>query len=698
MAMTHSIQIVTVLLLAPLAALHAAAQETPVTGQTAFDIRTFGATGDGKSLNTAAIQKAIDACHAAGGGRVVVPEGVFLTGSVRLKSRVILRIETGATLRGSPDIRDYDLATAPLNWGGWWKFINYQLAPCLIYAEDAEHIGLEGKGTIDGQGGRLRNVFPNAGDSRRPMLVRFQHCRDVTVRDLTLLDPASFTTFFVRTQNIDIEGLTIRSRHTGNGDGLDFDGCGNVRITRCDFDCGDDAISPKSFHPDWPNEHFTITDCRMKTEWAAIRLGPESIAPMRHFEMRDCVFTDCRDGIKIESCENTCFEDLTFSGIEMRDVNRPLYITATRFAFSAHSRSSRPPVGRIRGLRFNGIRATARLGDPAKPFDRTCAAVVSLPDYAIEDITLANVQFTFPGGGTAEQAQRLDVAEMLFCNDYMEWARPFDGPLPGSVLYLRHLRGVRLENVRLTVEKADSRPFIAGDDVDGLTLQDVVASAPESAPGLAKLADARRVTTRNCRVETAASLPVLIEPTTEEQRRLAELRRRSAALDRALQQVADAADAAEKAAQLLVLPAVWDFRPDPRNEGEAACWFVAKPDANWTKLRVDQPWTRQGHADLRGAGWYAATFATPPLAGGHRIFVRFGSVNGTCHVWLDGQRVGERTIDPAYVKNFPWALDLTGVLRPTASHRIVVQVAGTTADVGLTQPVELRLSKQPGKR
>ncbi len=152
-------------------------------------------------------------------------------------------------------------------------------------------------------------------------------------------------------------------------------------------------------------------------------------------------------------------------------------------------------------------------------------AIVSLPGYAIEDVALANVQFTFPGGGTAEQAQRLDVAEMLHCHDYMEWARPFDGPLPGSVLYLRHVRGVRLENVRLTIQKADARPFIAGDDVDGLTLQDVVASTPGPVPGLAKLADAQRVTTRNCRVEAAESVPLLVAPTAEEQRRLADLRR-----------------------------------------------------------------------------------------------------------------------------------------------------------------------------
>ena len=133
------------------------------------------------------------------------------------------------------------------------------------------------------------------------------------------------------------------------------------------------------------------------------------------------------------------FEDLSFSGITMRDVNRPLYITATRFNFSAHAKSVRPLVGRIRGLRLNEIEAVARQGDPASPYDRTCAAIVALHDHAIENVTLSNVKFTFPGGGTQEQASRLDVAEMLHFHDYMQWARPFDGELPAAVLYLRHL-------------------------------------------------------------------------------------------------------------------------------------------------------------------------------------------------------------------------------------------------------------------
>jgi hypothetical protein len=546
--MKSSVTFLAAILLVSPAALHAAEPKV-------FDITAFGAKGDGQTINTSAIQKAIDACHGAGGGSVVVPRGVFLCGSLRLKSRVRLKVEKDALLRGSPKIADYTAETAPLHWGGVWSFAASQWKQCLIYAEDAEEIGIEGPGTIDGQGGTERKVFPNADDPRRPMLVRLVGCRKVTVRDVTLLDPAAFTTFFVRSEDILIDRVTIRSRTSPNGDGLDFDGCKRVRIKDCDIDAGDDGIAPKVFHPDWPNEDFEISGCRITSRWHAIRVGTESIAPIRRLTVRDCVFTQCQGGIKIESCEGALLEDLSFSGIEMKKVCQPFMVLASRFAFSAHGTSARPPVGRIRNVRFTDIRVVAGVGDDVglrgrggkdDPFNRLCSAVVSRPGTRIEDVSFTDIDLTYPGGGTAEQASRLDVGELLESSNYVTWAMPFDGELPASALYLRHVKGVHLENVRLTAEKPDARAFIAGDDVEGLTLQDVIARAPAPVPGLVKLADARDVTEKDCRVDCGANVPVMIAPTADEVRRLTELRTRSAERDREIQQQADQADAAAK--------------------------------------------------------------------------------------------------------------------------------------------------------
>ncbi|PAW74503.1 MAG: hypothetical protein B9S26_04700 [Opitutia bacterium Tous-C4FEB] len=548
--MKLTLTLLTSFLLSPLAALHAAEPKV-------FDITAYGAKSDGTTINTSAIQQAIDACHAAGGGTVLVPSGVFVSGSLLLKSHVTLKVGKDAILRGSPNIADYTVETAPLHWSAFWKFAASNWKQCLIYAENAHEIGIEGPGTIDGQGGTERKVFPNANDPRRPMLVRIVGCRKVTVREVKLLDPASFTTFFVRSEDIHIERVTIRSRKSPNGDGLNFDGCRRVRIKDCDLDTGDDGIAPKTFHPDWPNEDFEISGCRITSRWHAIRVGAESIGAIRRMSMRDCVFTQCQGGIKIESTEGAQFEDLSFSGIEMKQVCQPFMVLASRFAFSAHGKSARPPVGRIRNVRFNDIRVVVGAGGDVgykgksgleDPFERLCSAVVSLPGTHIENVSFTNIDLTFPGGGTAEQASRLDVGELLESSNYIKWATPFDGELPASALYLRHVKGVRLEKVRLTVEKPDARAFIAGDDIEGLTLQGVVARAPAPVPGLAKLADARDVTEKDCRVECSATLPVLVAPTADELRRLAELRTRSAALDGEIQQKADQADAAAKKA------------------------------------------------------------------------------------------------------------------------------------------------------
>ena len=552
--MKPTLTLLTALLLAPFVSLHAAEPKV-------FDITAHGAKGDGTTLNTQMIQQAVDACHDAGGGVVSIPKGVFLTGSLRLKSGVVLRVEKDAILRGSPKIADYAVETAELHWFdaqddlNMFKSTNTQFRPALIYAEDAEQVGLEGSGVIDGQGGKEGKVFPNKDDAQRriPILLRFERCRNVKLSGLTLIDPAMFTTFFVRSTDIQIERVTVRSQtSTAFGNAFVLAGSRRVSIKDCDVNSKDDCIALQNFHPDWPNEDIEISGCRLTSRWCAIRIGPESFGATRRLTMRNCTFTNCQGGIKIESTGGQTQEDLSFSNIEMTKVCQPIMVLASRFAFSKHHQTRRPPIGHIRNVRFEHIKAAISfggnvgMGKADNPFSRFCSAVVSAPGGWIENVSFSDIDFSYPGGGNAEQAARLDVGELLEAFEYIKWAVPFDGELPSSALYLRHVKGVRLENVRLSVEKPDARAFIAGDDVQGLSLKGIFARAPAPVPGLAKLADAKDVTEKDCRVDCGTSVPVLIAPTTEELSRLAELRTRSAALDREIQQKADQFDAEAK--------------------------------------------------------------------------------------------------------------------------------------------------------
>ena len=661
-----------------------------------YDIRDHGAVGDGKTLNTEAIQLAIDACHADGGGRVMVQGGVFLTGGIQLRSNVVLHVAAGTTLLGSGRIRDYGRAIQTLDWHERLD-ISFP-GQCLIYAEDAENVAIEGHGVIDGQGGKKRRMFPNRDDPRfrRPMLVRFQNCRRISLRDIMLRDPACFATFFVHSRDILIDGVTIRSRSTNSGDGLDFDGSQNVRIANCDLDCGDDAISPKTFHPDWPNRNFTITNCRLSSEWAAVRIGPESRADMRQFAISNCVFENCRDGFKIQSCEGAMMEDMVFSNIVMRDVNRPMFITLNRFSMSRHEISCRPPVKGLRNLLFTNIRAVARQGAAADPFDQPCLAVVGLPGHFVENVTFANMSLTFPGGGTAEQAAGIDVKELFDFNTLWPEAMHSGGVLPCSNMYLRHVRGIRLNNVRMAVAKPDARPFIAGDDLEEVDLGDIVGTASGRVPGLAKLANARQVRVRDCRVsaDAGSETPILLPLNSEEQRRLADHRQRAAELDAEMQREADLVDTAErKTKRLLVLPLEWSFRADPQNEGQKARWFADGPGKQWTKLRINRSWTQQGFPTLHGSGWYATQFTTPGLESTQHVYLYFGAIRGTCRVWVDAKPAGRVSIASVYTERLPLVLDVTSLIAPSSQHCVVAQVAEDSGDAGLCRPVELRIAK-----
>ena len=192
--------------------------------------------------NTEAIQKTIDACHAAGGGMVLVPAGDFVTGTLHLKSHITLSLDYGASLLGSQNQADYPTDKLRRAREGQ--------SECLLYAEDATDIRLEGLGVIDGRG--TPEAFPETpagrgGGDRRPRLLRFEGCENLTFSGLTYKRPAFWGLHLVDCKNIHFDAITVRFLNNGqNNDGLDLDGCENVLIENCDIQSGDDAICLKS--------------------------------------------------------------------------------------------------------------------------------------------------------------------------------------------------------------------------------------------------------------------------------------------------------------------------------------------------------------------------------------------------------------------------------------------------------------------
>ena len=343
-----------------------------------FDVRSLGATGNGTVKDTAAFQKAFDAC-AAGGGEVVVPAGNYLIGSVVIGSHTTLRLEKGAALAGSPDADDYPLLQA--RWEG-------RLREChraLLCASNATQIAIVGPGSIEGNAalGNLRNP-------RGPCLVEPVECQDV------VLD--GFSTQFVRLWSIHLvfcdgvvaRNLTIRSRRN-NGDGIDVDSCRHVRIEHCDIDTGDDAIALKSgrgtegARMGRPTEEVVNTNCILGSAFAGVAIGSELSGGIRHVVMEDCVFTSGANSIFIKSRDDRggSIEDIQGKNLDCRASTFLVIDLLDKGIKDEEPVTGLAGLTQARGLSFSHIKVNvqtlldAHLLSPEQPLDGLSLADVT---------------------------------------------------------------------------------------------------------------------------------------------------------------------------------------------------------------------------------------------------------------------------------------------------------------------------------
>ena len=237
---------------------------TSLAARGSYDVRQFGAVGDGETLDTAAIQKAIDTCAADGGGLVCLRSGTFLSGTIILKSNVTLYVEAGATLLGSRNMDDYPDINPKVKYLYSTRFTKY-----MIYAERAENIGIAGRGTINGQGQFYKKPH---GDKLRPYIVRFAECKNVRVTGVTFLNSARWLSHYLACEDVVIDGIKIHSRLRENRDGIDVDSCRWVRISNCHIYSGDDAIVLKATAHRLC-QHVTVTNCGAQRRPQRVQAG-----------------------------------------------------------------------------------------------------------------------------------------------------------------------------------------------------------------------------------------------------------------------------------------------------------------------------------------------------------------------------------------------------------------------------------------
>ena len=284
-----------------------------------FDVHAYGAKGDGKTLDTKAIQDAIDACSTSGGGRVVLSGGAFLSGTLILKSHVILDIEAGAILLGSTKLVDYPAHVPTLR-----SYTDNYTDKSLIYAEKQENIGIIGQGAIDGQGGN--KAFQRKPYKQRPYLIRVIECRNVVVRGVTLRNSAMWTHHYLGCENVLIDGLTVQGHVNGNNDGVDVDSCEKVRIANCNINTLDDGICLKST-ADRPCRYVTVTNCVVRSLCNGIKCGTESNGGFQDITISNCAVYDTGlAGVALEMVDGGDLERVCVSGITMRNARGGIFV------------------------------------------------------------------------------------------------------------------------------------------------------------------------------------------------------------------------------------------------------------------------------------------------------------------------------------------------------------------------------------
>jgi len=440
-----------------------------------YNVKDFGAKGDGLNKDGFAINKAIDEAAKAGGGTVFIPAGNYVSGSIHLQSNICLFIDQGATLIASTDSTLFDKPEKSIN-DIYQDYGHSHFHNSFIWGENLHDVSIIGTGKIWGKG-LVRNG--HNGDEQPNKSISLLLCKNVIIRDVTILHGGWFAILATGVDNLTIDNLKVDT----NRDGFDIDCCKNVRVSNCTVNSPrDDGICLKSsFALGYARstENVTINNCQVsgyvegtlldgtfkKTDpkndapVGRIKFGTESNGGFKNITISNCVFDDCR-GLALETVDGALLEDVTISNITMRDIgNAPVFIR-----LGARMRGPDTiPVGKCRRIIINNIVAY-------NVDDQQGAIISGLPKHDIEDLQLSNIRIYYKGGG-AKESVNISVPEHE--KDYPEpgsWKT-----MPSYGFYIRHVKNLKMHDVQVSYLKDDYRPPFILDDVKGAIIYDIQA-------------------------------------------------------------------------------------------------------------------------------------------------------------------------------------------------------------------------------
>ena len=450
-----------------------------------YNIIDFGAKGDGVFLNTKAIQKAIDACAASGGGSVIIPSGKFRSGTILLKSNVALHFEHNSVLLASIDQIDYPLQPMPK-----YRSHKDQLGGfnALIYAEGQENIALTGIGTIDGQG-PLHTPMPNpvAGDiDGRPRNILFISCKNVRVEGLRMLNAAIWNQHYLDCEDVFIDNIYVYSHGSRNNDGIDIDGCRRVVLSNSIIDSDDDGIVLKSTGLA-PCEDITITNCVVSSFCNAIKAGTETTGGFRNVSISNCVIKPSIEkgkpiwdtprigvsGLSLMIVDGGTLEGFSVNNLTIQGTESPIYIRLGNRARPHTPGATVSNLGKVQNISISNVIAydTGTWG----------SSITGLEGYPIKNVSLNNIQLYSKGGlkmGDFSRTVEEDEKGYPHAITY--------GNLPSHTLFIRHAEGISINNLNIKTENPDVRFPIIAEDVVDLQIKNVLWSDGNGSKPLVK--------------------------------------------------------------------------------------------------------------------------------------------------------------------------------------------------------------------
>jgi len=456
-----------------------------------YNVKDYGAKGDGRTIDTNAIEKAITEASQNGGGTIFFPAGTYLSFTIHLKSFITLHLDNGAILEAA-DVNKYGLGydtAEPNEWDMFQDFGHSHWRNSLIYGENLQNIAITGLGMILGNGlTREGNKTPGLANKA----IALKLCRNVVLKDFSILMGGHFALLATGVDNLTIDNLKVDT----NRDGFDVDCCRHVRISNCSVNSPyDDAICLKSSYAlgfARATENVTITNCSVsgfdRTTFlngtykkdeintvpdkgvvtGRIKFGTESNGGFRQITISNCTFEFCR-GLALETVDGGILEDVTIDNIVMKDIQ------GAPFFLRLGARMRGPagtPVGVLRRIKISNVVVYSQ--NP-----KYCSMIVGIAGHEVEDVTLSNILIRIKGGAPKEQAMNQVAEHEKSYPDPQEF-----GDMPAFGFFIRHVRNIKMNHVELKLENDDFRPALILDDATGVNLNNLIVDKVGEVPSV----------------------------------------------------------------------------------------------------------------------------------------------------------------------------------------------------------------------